>query len=106
MIRRPPRSTLFPYTTLFRSIQGWFGFLVVAEKRVVEVQRFIQGNFAQHRLLKAVEVPPADAGSENVVIDDRLDKVGIGGHLAIGHLCAVDLVPTRLLMVPMPADFG
>src|SRR5258706_1748686 len=27
MIRRPPRSTLFPYTTLFRSDQvaGWFG---------------------------------------------------------------------------------
>src|SRR5256885_8200780 len=25
MIRRPPRSTLFPYTTLFRSILlGWF----------------------------------------------------------------------------------
>src|SRR5689334_24485646 len=23
MIRRPPRSTLFPYTTLFRSCQGW-----------------------------------------------------------------------------------
>src|SRR5256885_11585556 len=25
MIRRPPRSTLFPYTTLFRSIQGRSG---------------------------------------------------------------------------------
>src|SRR2546422_5961995 len=25
MIRRPPRSTLFPYTTLFRSIQEEFG---------------------------------------------------------------------------------
>src|SRR5258707_7415020 len=28
MIRRPPRSTLFPYTTLFRSPKsslGWFG---------------------------------------------------------------------------------
>src|SRR5688572_32268430 len=25
MIRRPPRSTLFPYTTLFRSINPWFG---------------------------------------------------------------------------------
>src|SRR5260370_23184187 len=24
MIRRPPRSTLFPYTTLFRSQDGWF----------------------------------------------------------------------------------
>src|SRR3712207_1310250 len=23
MIRRPPRSTLFPYTTLFRSLAGW-----------------------------------------------------------------------------------
>src|SRR3712207_6905850 len=23
MIRRPPRSTLFPYTTLFRSLQLW-----------------------------------------------------------------------------------
>src|SRR5246127_5859381 len=23
MIRRPPRSTLFPYTTLFRSVAGW-----------------------------------------------------------------------------------
>src|SRR6266536_3171346 len=25
MIRRPPRSTLFPYTTLFRSLLGWPG---------------------------------------------------------------------------------
>src|SRR3712207_7852980 len=24
MIRRPPRSTLFPYTTLFRSITFWY----------------------------------------------------------------------------------
>src|SRR2546430_13463792 len=23
MIRRPPRSTLFPYTTLFRSLETW-----------------------------------------------------------------------------------
>src|SRR5438552_2315359 len=34
MIRRPPRSTLFPYTTLFRSsgaqrISEWFGTAVV-----------------------------------------------------------------------------
>src|SRR3712207_7968180 len=25
MIRRPPRSTLFPYTTLFRSEHAWVG---------------------------------------------------------------------------------
>src|SRR3989442_12675797 len=28
MIRRPPRSTLFPYTTLFRSLLGWLGVAV------------------------------------------------------------------------------
>src|SRR5689334_23571249 len=24
LLRRPPRSTLFPYTTLFRSVEGWY----------------------------------------------------------------------------------
>src|SRR2546427_7239366 len=32
MIRRPPRSTLFPYTTLFRSIQRVYGAAVNAAK--------------------------------------------------------------------------
>src|SRR3712207_9353578 len=30
MIRRPPRSTLFPYTTLFRSTQTGYGRVVAA----------------------------------------------------------------------------
>src|SRR2546430_17508951 len=30
MIRRPPRSTLFPYTTLFRSATGFTGNVQVA----------------------------------------------------------------------------
>src|SRR5688572_32664245 len=34
MIRRPPRSTLFPYTTLFRSVEGK---LIRVEDRVREV---------------------------------------------------------------------
>src|SRR3712207_8401510 len=32
MIRRPPRSTLFPYTTLFRSVGGDVHRLHVAER--------------------------------------------------------------------------
>src|SRR5260370_4051364 len=28
MIRRPPRSTLFPYTTLFRSLPAWLALTV------------------------------------------------------------------------------
>src|SRR2546421_8706922 len=41
MIRRPPRSTLFPYTTLFRSTEGTF----------TNTQRMMQFHF------KAAEAP-------------------------------------------------
>src|SRR5256885_15728833 len=37
MIRRPPRSTLFPYTTLFRSLGGAYGIAVLAGVPVVVV---------------------------------------------------------------------
>src|SRR2546422_9047388 len=40
MIRRPPRSTLFPYTTLFRSCLGW---------RDVEVLRTLRNHLLQVR---------------------------------------------------------
>src|SRR5688572_31914817 len=33
MIRRPPRSTLFPYTTLFRSSEG----VTLSDRRVVKL---------------------------------------------------------------------
>src|SRR5687768_18173954 len=33
MIRRPPRSTLFPYTTLFRSRHGADGLVLVQPQR-------------------------------------------------------------------------
>src|SRR3712207_7411040 len=53
MIRRPPRSTLFPYTTLFRSGQG-------ARRLVAERRRQDDGE----RLLVAREGPAdgVDAG--------------------------------------------
>src|SRR2546426_3825287 len=49
MIRRPPRSTLFPYTTLFRSH-------VVAEEQRLSVPRF-----HEHRDVGVVEVHVAAA---------------------------------------------
>src|SRR5256885_3243402 len=36
MIRRPPRSTLFPYTTLFRSSPDWPGKIVPIEINVLQ----------------------------------------------------------------------
>src|SRR2546425_11729160 len=35
MIRRPPRSTLFPYTTLFRSPMSLAGALITLSERVL-----------------------------------------------------------------------
>src|SRR3989441_12085678 len=42
MIRRPPRSTLFPYTTLFRSLTGKVTSAKMEKTIVVEVQRLVQ----------------------------------------------------------------
>src|SRR2546422_6368448 len=43
MIRRPPRSTLFPYTTLFRSVNGPAVVAYVARERIA-------GRHAQRQL--------------------------------------------------------
>src|SRR5690348_17940575 len=42
MIRRPPRSTLFPYTTLFRSPRAG---------RVHALERLLRRSLVRHRLL-------------------------------------------------------
>src|SRR2546425_6857524 len=47
MIRRPPRSTLFPYTTLFRSGQAQ---LIVRERGSGVVQNQCVGRNCQRRL--------------------------------------------------------
>src|SRR5260221_9965730 len=61
MIRRPPRSTLFPYTTLFRSVsttgleQPWSIFLASGYWDLLNQHAF--GNF--RTLLEAVTLSPA-----------------------------------------------
>src|SRR2546429_2574014 len=58
MIRRPPRSTLFPYTTLFRSQQILGGHPIEA---VIDLhRRELRGVVAQHFLvgqLVGIEIP-------------------------------------------------
>src|SRR2546427_13264756 len=41
MIRRPPRSTLFPYTTLFRSVDG----RVRAQREILQGLELREGDF-------------------------------------------------------------
>src|SRR3712207_6856931 len=58
MIRRPPTSTLFPYTALFRSnlenrladlVEGTFGRVFRSEVRPVELARKLAKEMDEHR---------------------------------------------------------
>ena len=62
MLRRPPRSTLFPYTTLFRSVRE---FLVVFERE----DRRVTGQFL-------TRVSPGTDESGQLSVDFRFDSTG------------------------------
>src|SRR2546425_9672464 len=44
MIRRPPRSTLFPYTTLFRSAQAYYSHRIGPDIELCEVVAVVDQN--------------------------------------------------------------
>src|SRR3712207_7909404 len=65
MIRRPPRSTLFPYTTLFRSPRRALGPARVQHDPRVPRQRVLPGGRrGDDRLPGQRPAPPAAARSE------------------------------------------
>src|SRR3712207_7845096 len=64
MIRRPPRSTLFPYTTLFRSRP--------AHGAVHAGEPGVEGGSRRHRL-PDLRNPPGDEGRSEVVKGGRDD---------------------------------
>src|SRR2546422_8586393 len=67
MIRRPPRSTLFPYTTLFRSVAGERQRLGVVERETRVRQQLRAG-----------------AGDATIGIGGRRGRVG-GAHRSEEH---------------------
>src|SRR2546427_7046672 len=73
MIRRPPRSTLFPYTTLFRSLLG------------IELLRLLLDHL--HHLLVAVEAVVARraAGVVLEVVGDRKSTRLNSSHSQISY---------------------
>src|SRR3989441_12085065 len=73
MIRRPPRSTLFPYTTLFRSHPG------ALPRRDEQLE---QGRgWAQQRLAQVAADYPRDRGAEH----GREGAVGAGDAPMVVH---------------------
>src|SRR3989449_6347900 len=84
MIRRPPRSTLFPYTTLFRSQRG-FHVAAIYDKDpkkigsrwnglVVRDIRHLDADLAKEPSDIAIVVTPAESAQEVV---DRLVRAGV-----------------------------
>src|SRR2546430_7068555 len=70
MIRRPPRSTLFPYTTLFRSRGGHDDLSVPVGVR--ERERVVGDVGLRERTGEALNRPPPRDIIEDVVTDDRV----------------------------------
>src|SRR2546430_4099608 len=84
MIRRPPRSTLFPYTTLFRSIGSKLSLAVtlyykVLDNRAATPHRVCHGRPSAPARPRARQPPlhPADDGARRIVY--RGAGLGPGG---------------------------
>src|SRR2546429_4530026 len=61
MIRRPPRSTLFPYTTLFRSIRTpWCASTWPGRCRKDRIELIRPGHLCVKQLLRSVGVPRSE----------------------------------------------
>src|SRR3712207_5040681 len=72
MIRRPPRSTLFPYTTLFRSFKHFYPFVKAFQPLLAEFQKAVPGLVNG---LRALQVALAE---EFIGIADNLFLNGLG----------------------------
>src|SRR5256885_10087525 len=85
MIRRPPRSTLFPYTTLFRSHES-------RQRRHLGV---VARACFEHEVIRALQIPqrvvPVSAGSQGrvprrfVLLGDRKSTRLNSSHLVISY---------------------
>src|SRR3712207_9222745 len=84
MIRRPPRSTLFPYTTLFRSrAQNYQGAESIAIEAYLENYEHVEAPIAEHdqQLMEQTEVMLREELRQ--MITDRVPIEQIEQHIAM-----------------------
>src|SRR2546426_5986312 len=81
MIRRPPRSTLFPYTTLFRSLERWLSAGVLDAGAAARIRAFEQSQVPSERLRWPVLLALALGG---VLLDRKSTRLN-SSHLVISY---------------------
>src|SRR2546425_13375412 len=96
MIRRPPRSTLFPYTTLFRSLGQQAATLQgPPDKRIRQGHRVIAAR-------EVVEMPAIEAGVALAVEPE--DALDLGQRCAPRGGRAAPAIPEPVVAVPLVAQ--
>src|SRR3989454_6860005 len=89
MIRRPPRSTLFPYTTLFRSLTATLSDLADATSLGVvatgDVHYHQRARHRLHDVLVAIRHRTTLDGSHHVRRPDRKSTRLNSSHLVISY---------------------
>src|SRR5256885_10666055 len=86
MIRRPPRSTLFPYTTLFRSLKGWRNYLCLSrleQARAGQESLFDDARGAELEAIAGWASRTAD-GSLADLVDRKSTRLN-SSHLVISY---------------------
>src|SRR2546427_2265372 len=74
MIRRPPRSTLFPYTTLFRSLAIVLGEALIFRVARGQAQRRIPGHQSEERVVQTNNPEDRDRGVNALSDHDLQDS--------------------------------
>src|SRR3989442_5489928 len=114
MIRRPPRSTLFPYTTLFRSTddegaprQELAGLRLLRDLFRQDPVRTATGKSRRPRLAvrerKLARLPQGDVGSPRTVLDNggrRPVDVGMGVSIPFLQVLLHELVVRARISTP------
>src|SRR2546426_8572035 len=77
MIRRPPRSTLFPYTTLFRSTDTWW---------LTETGGFLGTTVPAIHAMKPGSCGPGAPGIHPIIYDETGAEIPKGSGKA-GNIC-------------------
>ena len=77
MIRRPPRSTLFPYTTLFRSLENEKNEIIIKNPDIGKIKVIQIAGFVARRIESFV------TEGQNIEKGHRIGRINLGSQVSL-----------------------